>query len=170
MNLFSNSDLKNCKNFLADKKFDRIFIITGHNSFYKSGADKFLKKIVDIKKTYFFFKKKTLPDIIELKYIIEELRQFKPNLIIALGGGCVLDYAKIANVFYNEENIEKKVKKSEYQFKNKLSTLIAIPTTAGSGAEVTPFAVLYINNIGVDVKKHEQDFYLIQNLFLDEIS
>lgn len=163
MNLFSNSDLKNCKNFLADKKFDRIFIITGHNSFYKSGADKFLKKIVDIKKTYFFFKKKTLPDIIELKYIIEELRQFKPNLIIALGGGCVLDYAKIANVFYNEENIEKKVKKSEYQFKNKLSTLIAIPTTAGSGAEVTPFAVLYINNIKYSVEHRlvKPDYFFI---------
>ena len=163
MNLFSNNDFKNCKNFIADKKFDKIFVITGHNSFYKSGADKFLKKIVDIKKTYFFFKKKPLPDIIELKCIIRELRQFKPNLIIALGGGSVLDYAKIANVFYNDENIEKKVQKSEYLFRSKLSTLIAIPTTAGSGAEVTPFAVLYINNIKYSVEHRlvKPDYFFI---------
>ena len=163
MNLLSNDDFKNCKDFISNKKFDKIFVITGYNSFYKSGADKFLKKIIDIKKTYIFFKKKTLPDIIELKYLIKELRKFKPDLIIALGGGCALDYAKIANVFYNEENIEKKIKKSEYLFKNKLSTLIAIPTTAGSGAEVTPFAVLYINNIKYSIEHRlvKPDYFFI---------
>ena len=163
MNLFSNSDFINCKNFISNKKFDKVFIITGQNSFYKSGADKLLKKIVDMKKTYLFFKKKMLPDIIELNYLIKELKKFKPDLIIALGGGCVLDYAKIANVFHNEENIEKKVKKLKFLFKNKLSTLIAIPTTAGSGAEVTPFAVLYINNIKYSVEHRlvKPDYFFI---------
>ena len=37
MNLFSNSDFTNCKNFISNKKFDKVFIITGQNSFYKSG-------------------------------------------------------------------------------------------------------------------------------------
>lgn len=163
MNLLTNNDFKNFKNFLIDKKFDKIFIITGYNSFYKSGADKLVKKILSKKNIYYFFKKKTLPDIVELKTIIKELNKVKPDLIIAIGGGCALDYAKIANVFFNEEKIENKVKKSEYKFNKKLSKLIAIPTTAGSGAEVTPFAVLYINNVKYSVEHIlvKPDYYFI---------
>ena len=163
INLLSQNDIKNFKNLILNKKFNKILLITGYNSFYKSGADKFLKGIIDFKKINFFFKKKNYPDIKKLKYLIKYINKLKPDLIIAIGGGCVLDYAKIANVFFNEENIEKKVLSSNYDFKKKQATLIAIPTTAGSGAEVTPFAVLYIKKVKYSVEHSlvKPDYYFV---------
>ena len=64
-----------------------------------------------------------------------------------MGGGTVIDYAKIANSIDLERNLEKKIINNSYILKHKLSKLIAIPTTAGSGAEVTANAVIYINKI-----------------------
>jgi alcohol dehydrogenase len=145
MQIIFKKDRKELKKKLNSKNFEKIFLITGRNSFYKSGADKIIKNLCNNKKILFFFKKNSYPDIKELKKIINILNREKPDLILAIGGGCVLDYAKLANVFYNEKNIILKVKKSIYNFKEKAAPLIAIPTTAGSGAEVTPFAVLYIN-------------------------
>ena len=163
MNILSNDDILNCKKFISNKKFSRIFVITGKNSFYKSGAKIFLNKIINIANVEFFFKEKNYPDVKELMFLIKKINAYKPDLIIGLGGGCVLDYSKIANVFYNEENIEFKVKRSKYNFKKKLAPLIAIPTTAGSGAETTPFAVLYINNIKYSVEHRliKPDYFFI---------
>ena len=50
----------------------------------------------------FFF-----PEYSELIQIIEEIKLYSPDLIIAAGGGSVLDYAKIANTIFYEENLEK---------------------------------------------------------------
>lgn len=152
MQIFSSSDFENCKKFITKENFKKIFVITGYNSFNKSKAKKILYKLIGNQKIDFFFKKRNYPDINELKQIIKKINHIKPDVIIGIGGGCVIDYSKLANVFFNEQDIESKVKRSKFEFKKKLSYLIAIPTTAGSGAEVTPFAVLYINNIKYSVE------------------
>ncbi len=46
--------------FIKLKKFKKIFIITGLNSYKKSGAEKILDKILDKKISFFYFKKKFL--------------------------------------------------------------------------------------------------------------
>ena len=64
----------------------------------------------------------------------------------------MLDYAKkIANALCEEKDIEK-ILNSEYKTK-KFTKLLAIPTTAGSGAEVTTNTVIYINDIKYSVEK-----------------
>ena len=57
--------------------------------------------------------------------------------MIAIGGGSVLDYAKLAVLDDLKTDLLIKIKNRKYNLKKKLSKLIAIPTTAGSGAEVT---------------------------------
>ena len=52
MNLFSNCDFKNCKNFISNKKFDKVFIITGQNSFYKSGLKSVIENLPQQTDTY----------------------------------------------------------------------------------------------------------------------
>ena len=119
--------------------------------------------------TIFFYKKKYFPSIDELREIIFKIKRFKPNLILAIGGGCVLDYAKISNFLTFSKNLENEIKKGSYLSKNKYCHLIAIPTTAGSGAEVTSNSVIYIKNqkYSVEDQKIKPDnFFLLPTLIL----
>ena len=141
----SISSKQEIKNFLLDKKFNKLFVLSGKNSYVKSGAKKFLYPILKNKRTFLYLKKSYYPEFNELKQIISVVNKFKPNLIIAIGGGSVLDYAKIANVIKCSSNLKEEIKNSSYQLKTGLAKLLAIPTTAGSGAEVTANAVIYIN-------------------------
>ena len=67
-------------------------------------------------------------------------------MIIAVGGGSVLDYAKLANILESEDLVNKIKKNKLLSFKKK-AKLLAIPTTAGSGSEVTSSGVVYIGKI-----------------------
>lgn len=140
-------NIKRLKQIINKEKYQKILIISGKNSYYKSKADKFFKKILMNKKIFFFFKRKMLPEYVELKKIINFSRISQPDLIIAIGGGAVIDYAKIANfaASKNITNLEKKIIYSKKISDKNYCDLIAIPTTSGSGAEVTSNAVIYIN-------------------------
>ncbi len=142
-------------------KSKKIFLLTGQKSFKLSGAKKMLKGFLEKNKPKVFFKKLKIPEINELKKIIDEINKFKPDLILAIGGGAVLDYAKISSVFFNLDNVKKKILKADYKFKKKIP-LLAVPTTAGSGAETTSSAVIYIDKIKYSVESK----YLKPNYFL----
>ena len=86
------------KKLLSDKYFKRILIITGKNSYFKSGANIFFERLIANKQKKIFFKNSTLPEINELRLIINSIKSFQPQLLIAIGGGAVMDYAKIANL------------------------------------------------------------------------
>lgn len=130
--------------FIKKKKFKKIFLITGKQSYYKSGASKIFEKILKEKIVIKYFKKKIIPELSELKLITKKLDKFKPNLFLAIGGGAVMDYAKTSNVLSNFNNFESSIKKSKLIIRKKYP-LLTLPTTAGSGAEVTSNAVIYIN-------------------------
>ena len=137
------ANIQSIKNFIFKNKINKILIISGQNSFYKTGADKLFLEILKNNKIFLYLKKKNLPEYTELKKIIEIKEKFIPDLIIAIGGGCVMDLAKISSVFKLEKNFKEKIINSDTS-KDKIKVL-AIPTTAGSGAEVTSNAVIYIN-------------------------
>ena len=135
-------DLKKLINENSNKK---IFILSGENSYFKTGAEIFLNRLIDKNKRKIFLKKKKLPEFEELKKIILDLNSYNPDIIIAVGGGCVMDLAKISSNLKDSKNLEEDVLKSKLT-KNKIK-VIAIPTTAGSGAEVTSNAVIYLKNL-----------------------
>ena len=141
------NSIDDLKNFLNDKKFEKIFIICGKKSFSSSGADILIKEILKKRNIKFHYKISEFPELVELTKIILEVKKFKPNLILAIGGGTVIDYAKIANVVEYTEDLKKLTQNYSYQFKQRLSNLAVIPTTAGSGAEVTSNAVIYVDKI-----------------------
>ena len=151
------------KKFINDKNFKKIFILCGKKSFITSGAEHIFKKIITNKEFRLFYKKSELPILEELTEIIENIRKFKPDLILAVGGGAVIDYAKIANVVDLRDDLAELIINYSYPFKKKYTKLAVIPTTAGSGAEVTSNAVIYVDNI-----KHsfESDLLIPDNFFL----
>jgi alcohol dehydrogenase class IV len=154
---------------LKDKAFKKVFIICGHKSYYESGAKKVLDDLITKKNVGYFFKKFSYPDIRELEKIIIELKIFSPDLIIAIGGGSVLDYAKMANVLTNSENLKSEIFNNSYTVKKKLTKLVAIPTTAGSGAEATSNSVIYIDKVKYSIESPElrpDFFFLIPELVI----
>ena len=83
---------------------------------------------------------------------LQAMNNFKPDVIIALGGGSAIDAAKGMWLFYEQpeadiEGMKLKfmdIRKRTYKFPNlgQKSKLVAIPTTSGTGSEVTSFAVI----------------------------
>ena len=152
MKQLSFASTKELSIFLNNNKAKKILILCGKKSFEDSGAKIFFEKLINNHKVQFYYKKYPYPDIKELKEIVIYIKKFSPELIIAIGGGSVLDYAKVANVLFDSLNIEKEITNSSYKLKKKFSQLIAIPTTAGSGAEVTANAVIYVNKVKYSVE------------------
>src|SRR6478609_3955839 len=82
----------------------------------------------------------------------ELMREFKPDTIIALGGGSPMDAAKVMWLLYehpevNFSDLREKffdIRKRAFRYPKlgALAQLVCIPTTSGTGAEVTPFAVI----------------------------
>ena len=136
--------------YLLDKKFNKIFLITGKNSYFLSGADKIFDEILKQKISQRYFKRELIPKFKELKEILQIIKNFQPDLILAVGGGTVIDYAKCVNSLEYDVD-EESIKLGEIKFKKK-AHLCAIPTTAGSGAEVTENAVIYLNNIKYSIE------------------
>ncbi len=141
------NSLNDIKKYVNDKIFKKIFIISGQKSFITSGANNFFKKILQDKDIKFFNKQSEVPVLEELIEIIKEIRSYKPDLLLAVGGGTVIDYAKIANVIDIRSDLAELIVNYSYPFKKKYTNLVVIPTTAGSGAEVTSNAVIYVNKI-----------------------
>ena len=157
------NSLEDIRKFIDDKSFKKIFVLCGKKSFANSGAETLFKKLLHKKEIELFYKNSEIPILEELIVIIKKIKNFKPDLILAVGGGTIIDYAKIANIVDVRPDLEDLIVNYSYPFKDKYSHLAVIPTTAGSGAEVTSNAVIYVNGV-----KHsfESGLLIPDNFFL----
>ena len=171
MNNLSTTTTQDLKKFIESESFKKILVIAGNKSFYKAGLKNFFLNFKK-KNLEFFFKKKTYPDFDELVEIIQTIKKLSPDLIIAFGGGSVLDYAKIANVIDLNDNLKNQIKNCSYKLKKQERKLLAIPTTAGSGAEVTPNAVIYLDGVKFSVEGEliKPDFFFLIPEFINSAS
>jgi alcohol dehydrogenase class IV len=133
-NLFSNYSAK------------KIFLVTGKSSYKLSGAEEFIDKIskeIDFIRFSDFEQNPKYEDAVKGVTLYQ---QSNCDIIVAIGGGSVIDMAKLINIFSANNDLDdlEIVKKSKLITK-KGKLLIAIPTTAGTGSEATHFAVVYHN-------------------------
>tara|TARA_B100000035_G_C21014324_1_gene561054 strand:- start:80 stop:1177 length:1098 start_codon:yes stop_codon:yes gene_type:complete len=157
------NSISDIKNFIHDKSFKKIFVLSGKKSFKTSGAENILKDFFEDKEIKLFYKNSEIPIFQELIDIIKQIKIFKPNLILAVGGGAVIDYAKIANIVELRDDLKNLITNYSYPYKNKYTKLAVIPTTAGSGAEVTSNAVIYIDGVKYSL---ESELLIPDNFFL----
>lgn len=136
---------------LAGKK--RAFIVTDtflYDNGYVTKVTKTLDKLGI--QSEVFADVKPDPDLETIYKGLDILNVFKPDVIIALGGGSPMDAAKIMWLMY-EQPLAKfsdlamrfmDIRKRIYKFPQlgKKAFFVAIPTTSGTGSEVTPFAVV----------------------------
>jgi alcohol dehydrogenase len=139
--------LENIKKIISSLGAKNILLVTGKDSYKKSGSEEKLIQYLGDAVTKRFFDFEANPNIKDVQVGINIISSFKPDLIIAIGGGSVIDIAKLINIFAVHVTKEREI----YEFVNKSSSvkkpglpLIAIPTTSGTGSEATHFAVVYI--------------------------
>ena len=162
--------LDELKNVMGKK---RAFIVT--DSFlYKNGYTKPITDKLDemgiVHAT--FFDVAPDPTLACAKEGTAQLRAFAPDTIIALGGGSAMDAAKIMWVMYEHPEVDfmdmamrfMDIRKRVYTFPKmgEKAYFIAIPTSAGTGSEVTPFAVITDERNGI--KYPLADYELLPNM------
>ena len=145
---------------LKDGGKKRAFIVT--DSFlYKNGYSKPIEDILNglgIIHTSFFDVEPD-PTLASAKAGAAAMTSFEPDVIIALGGGSAMDAAKIMWVLYEHPEADfadmamrfSDIRKRIYKFPKmgEKAYFVAIPTSAGTGSEVTPFAVITDETSGV---------------------
>ncbi len=151
----------------------RAFIVTD-TFLYENGYTKAITDKLDemgIAHTTFFDVQPD-PTLLNAKNGAAQMAAFKPDTIIALGGGSAMDAAKIMWVMYEHPEADFMdmamrfidIRKRVYTFPKmgEKAYFIAIPTSAGTGSEVTPFAVITDEETGV--KYPLADYELLPNM------
>ncbi|MCQ2801779.1 MAG: bifunctional acetaldehyde-CoA/alcohol dehydrogenase [Bacilli bacterium] len=137
------------------KDLNKVFIVTDTSmvqfGFFKKIADQLNMRRNKVT-MQLFCDVEPDPDISTVRKGTEMMKIFQPDAIIALGGGSVMDAAKGMWLFYehpevNFDDIKQKfmdIRKRAFKYPElgAKSRLICIPTTSGTGSEVTPFAVI----------------------------
>lgn len=150
---------------------ERVFIVT----------DPVILKLGMVEKAAYHLNKRNRPVSVEIFSQVEPdpsletvrkgcqaMREFKPDAIIALGGGSPIDAAKAMWLFYEHPEVEFEflklrfldIRKRTYKFPKmgRKTIFVAIPTTSGTGSEVTAFAV--ISDKGKHIKYPLADYEL----------
>ena len=133
----------------------RAFIVTDEGMLKLGYVDKVLYHLRNRREyvhSEIFADVESDPSFATIKKGVEKMNEFKPDVIIALGGGSPIDAAKGMWLFYEhpEADIEgmklkfMDIRKRTYKFPKlgEKSQMVAIPTTSGTGSEVTSFAVI----------------------------
>lgn len=133
----------------------RAFIVTDKSMVSLGYVDKilyYLRKRQQYVHAEIFAEVEPDPSFDTINRGVEQMRNFKPDVIIALGGGSPMDAAKGMWLFYeypdaDPEGMKLKfmdIRKRTYKFPKlgKDCKMVAIPTTSGTGSEVTSFAVI----------------------------
>ncbi|MFC1559157.1 phosphonoacetaldehyde reductase [Gemmatimonadota bacterium] len=123
-----------------------IFLVTGKTSFSSSGAKSRLTGILAPYRTVTFSDFSVNPKLSDVVAGIAEFQRSNADLIIAVGGGSVLDIGKLVRILAVQAEDPRLIVESNSGIEVKGRPLIAIPTTSGSGSEATHFAVVYIDD------------------------
>ena len=151
----------------------RVFIVTDSFLFNNGYTKPITDKLDELKIAYSVFSNVAPdPTLACAKEGAEQIRAFNPDCIIAIGGGSAMDAGKIMWVLYEHPEVDfadlamrfMDIRKRVYTFPKmgEKAYFIAIPTSAGTGSEVTPFAVITDEKTGV--KYPLADYELLPNM------
>lgn len=156
---------------LAGKQ--RAFVVTD-KPLYDLGMIERLEAVLEEVgiKSEIFYNVEPDPSLATVNRGLEQMRIFNPDVIIAFGGGSPIDAAKVMWMMYDNPGVEFEglatrfmdIRKRVYELpdQDQRTLMVAIPTTSGTGSEVTPFAVVTDNRTGI--KYPLADYALTPNM------
>ncbi len=147
---------RNSIQYLCDmKKVNKVFIVSDRTMLDLGFVNKITEQLNlrrDKVQVSLFCDVEPDPDISTVRKGLEVMKAFQPDTIIALGGGSPMDCAKGMWLFYENEDIDfddlkqkfMDIRKRAFRYPEvgRKAKLVCIPTTSGTGSEVTPFAVI----------------------------
>lgn len=151
----------------------RVFIVTDTFLFKNGYTKQITDKLEEMNIAYsVFYDVEPDPTLACAKLGAKQMAAFEPDCIIAIGGGSAMDAGKIMWVLYEHPEVDfsdlamrfMDIRKRVYEFPKmgEKAYFIAIPTSAGTGSEVTPFAVITDETTGV--KYPLADYELLPNM------
>ena len=131
----------------------KAFIVTDKVLYDLGFIEEVIRVLEDIEIDYkVYFDVEPDPTLATARKGADEMHNFKPDVIIAVGGGSPMDAAKIMWVLYEHPDVKFEdlamrfmdIRKRVYTFPKmgEKAMMVSIPTSAGTGSEVTPFAVI----------------------------
>lgn len=148
--------LKLIEEILEEYSGCNIFLVRGNHSFEMSGAKDLFEPIYKKCNITEFSDFSSNPKLNEAEVGYLLFKESNSDLIIAVGGGSVIDTAKIIKYLHYNEN--------QVQTLSIPIPIIAVPTTAGTGSEATNFAVVYIDGVK---HSYEEDYLLPDVAIID---
>ena len=156
----------------------RAFVVTGPHLHKTGAADPIFRKLEELGIEHTcFFDVPNDPTLACAREGAKRMATFKPDVIIALGGGSPMDAAKIMWVLYEHPEVDfadmamrfSDIRKRIYKFPKmgEKAYFICIPTSAGTGSEATPFAVITDETTGI--KYPLADYELMPNMAIVDV-
>lgn len=143
---FGEGETERLAEILKRIKSKKIFLVTGKNSYEKSGAKERLKNLRSDYEVIQFNDFNENPKLNDVGKGVSLIKSEKCDTVVAIGGGSVIDMAKLINIFSGNDVEVCSYTGDEISITQKGKPLIALPTTSGAGSEATHFAVLYNEN------------------------
>jgi acetaldehyde dehydrogenase/alcohol dehydrogenase len=151
----------------------KAFIVTDKPIYDLGYCDKVVQHLNNLNiESNVFYEVEPDPTLANVRKGLARMVPFQPDVIIALGGGSAMDAAKIMWLMYEHPEMEFEglalrfmdIRKRIYAFPalGKKAIMVAIPTTSGTGSEVTPFAVVTDEKTGI--KYPIADYSLTPNM------
>lgn len=144
----------------------RVFIATGGSSMFKNGTIDKIKSYFAVNecKIFVYSGIASNPDVETVLDGLEKMREFNPDLVVAVGGGSPLDAAKVMTLLYEYPEITfDTIRDIELPTDRRGIKFVAIPSTSGTGSEVTKAAV-------VTFKEQDLKIGLKTNYFIPDIA
>ncbi len=140
--------IENIEELLQEYGTKKVLLVRGKGSYEQCGAKEVIAEMLKECDVVEYFDFEENPKLEDVHRGLELLVDRGVNLILAVGGGSVMDMAKLIRFFYSYKGEEIG---REFEKVNDLLPLIAMPTTAGTGAEATHFAVMYKDKVKYSV-------------------
>ena len=151
----------------------RAFIVTDRYLFNSGAVDHIVSVLDEVGIDHqIFFDVKPDPTLSTVKQAMEIMKPYEPDVIIALGGGSPMDAAKIMWLLYEQpETVFEDIAMRFMDIRKRIcqipdlgtkATMVCIPTTSGTGSEVTPFSI--ITDDKTHVKYAIADYALTPNI------
>jgi alcohol dehydrogenase class IV len=130
---------------LDDAGLRSAFLVTGRESFRSSGAQRALAGVSD-RIVGRFSDFESNPKLADIEMGLQRCRRARADSILAIGGGSVLDTAKLIATLSQQSAPPLDIVLGREAIRVPGLPVTALPTTAGTGSEVTHFAVIYVEN------------------------